>query len=81
MKSDFGYKNIMQAPRIEKVVISAGVGSFKDKKKITLIIMKMLNMIITLNTQVCPKKKWLIFQIKKSKTNKYIGNKNLNFVY
>ena len=29
-------KNIMQTPRIEKVVINAGVGSFSDKKKIDL---------------------------------------------
>ena len=36
MKSDFGYKNKMQAPKIQKVIISAGVGSFKDKKKIDL---------------------------------------------
>jgi large subunit ribosomal protein L5 len=36
MKSEFGYKNIMQAPKIEKVVVSSGVGSFKDKKKIDL---------------------------------------------
>ena len=33
---EFGYKNAMQAPRILKVVVSAGVGSFKDKKKIEL---------------------------------------------
>jgi large subunit ribosomal protein L5 len=38
MKADFGYKNKMQAPRIEKVVVSAGVGSFKDKKKIDLAL-------------------------------------------
>jgi len=34
LKDDFGYINKMQAPRIEKVVVSSGVGSFKDKKKI-----------------------------------------------
>lgn len=28
-----GYENPMQRPRIEKVVISTGVGSFKDKNK------------------------------------------------
>ena len=33
---EFGYKNAMQAPRILKVVVSAGVGSFKDKKKVEL---------------------------------------------
>lgn len=36
LKGEFGYKNAMQAPKIEKVVISAGVGSFKDKKKVEL---------------------------------------------
>ncbi len=32
-----GYKNPMQAPRLLKVVVSSGVGSFKDKKKIDLV--------------------------------------------
>jgi large subunit ribosomal protein L5 len=36
LKNEFGYTNPMQAPKIEKVVVSAGVGSFKDKKKIDL---------------------------------------------
>ncbi|MCX6703723.1 MAG: 50S ribosomal protein L5 [Candidatus Zambryskibacteria bacterium] len=36
LKADFGYTNVMQAPKIQKVVISSGVGSFKDKKKIEL---------------------------------------------
>ncbi|HRH26597.1 MAG TPA: 50S ribosomal protein L5 [Parcubacteria group bacterium] len=37
LKSEFGYKNAMQAPHIMKVVISSGIGSVKDKKKIELI--------------------------------------------
>jgi large subunit ribosomal protein L5 len=37
MKADFGYKNIMQTPKIQKIVISSGIGSVKDKKKIELI--------------------------------------------
>ena len=37
LKTEFGYKNPMQAPKIVKVVISAGVGSMKDKKKIELV--------------------------------------------
>jgi large subunit ribosomal protein L5 len=37
LKGEFGYKNAMQAPKIMKVVISSGVGSQKDKKKIELI--------------------------------------------
>ncbi len=37
MKSEFGYTNVMQAPRIVKVIVSSGVGSVKDKKKIDLV--------------------------------------------
>lgn len=37
LKSEFGYKNAMQAPKIEKIIISSGVGSQKDKKKLELI--------------------------------------------
>lgn len=37
LKADFGYINTMQSPKIEKVVVSTGVGSIKDKKKIELI--------------------------------------------
>lgn len=36
LKTDFGLVNPMQAPKIMKVVVSAGVGSFKDKKKVEL---------------------------------------------
>jgi large subunit ribosomal protein L5 len=32
-----GYKNPMQRPRISKVVISTGVGSFKDKNKFKIV--------------------------------------------
>ncbi len=32
-----GYKNPMQTPKITKVVISVGVGSFKDKNKIKVV--------------------------------------------
>jgi len=36
---DFSYKNIMQSPRLEKVVLNVGVGKVsKDKKRIDLII-------------------------------------------
>jgi large subunit ribosomal protein L5 len=36
LKKEFGYKNKMQSPKVVKVVVSSGVGSFKDKKKIDL---------------------------------------------
>ena len=36
-KSLEGYKNPMQMPRLVKVVISVGVGSFKDKNKFKIV--------------------------------------------
>ncbi len=38
LKESEGYKNPMQSPKIVKVVVSSGVGSFKDKKKIQLAL-------------------------------------------
>lgn len=38
MKQAFGYKNSLEAPRLLKVAISVGTGSFKDKKKIEVVL-------------------------------------------
>ncbi len=32
MKEEFGYKSIMEVPRIKKVVINAGIGGFRENK-------------------------------------------------
>lgn len=37
LKTEFGYRNVMQGPKILKVAVSCGVGSLKDKKKIDLV--------------------------------------------
>lgn len=37
LKGVFDYKNVMQTPRIEKVVISTGTGRVQDKAKVELI--------------------------------------------
>jgi large subunit ribosomal protein L5 len=37
LKDEFGYTNVMQAPRITKVIISTGVGKISDKQKRALI--------------------------------------------
>lgn len=37
LKSDFAYTNPMQAPRIERVVVSTGTGKISDKSRIALI--------------------------------------------
>jgi len=38
LKGKLELKNVMQAPKIEKVSISSGVGSFSDKKKIDIVV-------------------------------------------
>ena len=37
LKSVFSYTNVMQAPRIEKVIVSVGTGRVDDKARIALI--------------------------------------------
>jgi large subunit ribosomal protein L5 len=41
LKKDFGWVNVMQTPKVSKVVISVGTGSTKDKNKIALIADRM----------------------------------------
>jgi large subunit ribosomal protein L5 len=37
LKGEFGYTNVMQAPKVEKIVISIGTGRVQDKQKEALI--------------------------------------------
>lgn len=37
LKEKLSLKNVMQAPKIQKVVVSSGVGSLNDKKKIDIV--------------------------------------------
>jgi len=38
LKADFGWSNVMQTPKIQKVVVSVGVGKMaKDKSKVELV--------------------------------------------
>lgn len=37
LKDTFKYKNVMQAPRIAKIVVSTGTGKIDDKAKLSLI--------------------------------------------
>jgi len=41
LKEQFAYKNVMQSPRIQKVVINCGVGSVTDKKRLEMIAKKL----------------------------------------
>lgn len=37
LKGECGYKNKMEAPKLVKVVVSSGVGSYKDKTKFKIV--------------------------------------------
>ncbi len=37
LKERFHYTNVMQSPRLTKIIVSVGVGSLKDKKKVELV--------------------------------------------
>jgi large subunit ribosomal protein L5 len=38
LKGTFGYKNVMQTPKIEKIVVSVGTGRVQDKHREALIV-------------------------------------------
>lgn len=38
LKERFGYTNTMQTPKLKKIVVSAKVGSMKDKNKVELVV-------------------------------------------
>ena len=38
MKDSFGFKNVMQAPRVVKIILGTGVGAIKDKKRLEMIV-------------------------------------------
>jgi len=38
LKEKFAYKSVMQAPKVEKVVVAVGTGSFKDPNKKDVVI-------------------------------------------
>jgi large subunit ribosomal protein L5 len=37
LSEQFGYKNVLQAPKIVKVIVSSGVGSAKDKNRVQVV--------------------------------------------
>lgn len=37
LKSEFGYKNMMQTPRVQKIILSTGIGKVADPKQVELI--------------------------------------------
>ena len=42
MTKRFGYENIMQVPKLEKIVVNMGVGEAKENSKIFLGVLSMV---------------------------------------
>ncbi len=57
LKEKFGYKTIMQVPRIEKIVLSQGIGEAVADKKIAESAVKELTTIAGQKAQICLSKK------------------------
>lgn len=57
LKEKFGYKNVMQIPKIEKVVINVGAGEAKDNSKIITSIVEDLTAITGQKPVVCTARK------------------------
>ena len=57
LKSEFSYRNVMQVPRIEKIVISMGVGRASLDKKLLEGALKDLTVIAGQKPQICKAKK------------------------
>ena len=57
MISKFGYKNVMQVPKLEKIVVNMGVGEAKDNAKVIDAIMTDLAAITGQKPIVCRAKK------------------------
>jgi large subunit ribosomal protein L5 len=72
LKDKFGYKNKMQAPRLEKVVISVGVGKVKtDKRKIELIEEKLADITSQKPSERPAKKSIAAFKVREGQLSGY----------
>lgn len=57
LKEKFGYKNVMQIPKIEKIVINVGAGEAKDNSKVISSIVEDLGTITGQKPVVCTARK------------------------
>ena len=57
LKEKFGYKNIMQIPKLEKIVINVGAGEARDNSKVINSILEDLGTITGQKAVVCTARK------------------------
>lgn len=70
LKGDFDYKNIMQAPKIKKVIVSVGVGKIKDDKRKLKVIPEKLALITGQKPSLRPAKKSIAtFKVREGQTS------------
>lgn len=72
LKEEFGYKNIMQAPKLVKVIINTGVGKTKaDKKKMELIVNRMAKITGQKSAERLAKKSIASFKVREGQLSGY----------
>lgn len=64
LKGDLGLTNIMQTPKVTKIVVSSGVGSVKDKKRTDLILERLTRITGQAPVQRSAKKSIATFKIR-----------------
>lgn len=57
LKAKFTYKNIMEVPKIEKVVLNMGIGEAKNNKNVVVDAVKAMTSISGQKPQICLSKK------------------------
>ncbi len=71
LKGEFNYRNVMQAPKITKVVVSIGVGSVKDKKRLEFIVDRLTRITGQAPAQRSAKKSIAAFKVREGDTAGY----------
>jgi large subunit ribosomal protein L5 len=85
LKDTFGYTNIMQAPKLVKVIVSTGVGKTKgDKKKMELIVNRLAKIAGQKPAERLAKKSIASFKVREGQLSGYQitlrGTKMTDFV-
>ena len=72
LKEKFSYKNKMQSPRVEKIIVSSGVGKIKDDKRKLEIVADRLQKITGQKSILIPAKKSIAtFKVREGQTSGY----------
>lgn len=85
LKAEFGYENIMQSPRLVKVIVSTGVGKQRaDSKKMELIAKRLADITGQKASERPAKKSIASFKVREGQLSGYQvtirGNKMFGFV-